>query len=145
MKKDKYEDYITQSHIDILTIQELINETTDVTKFFGYPVLSCLDEVSQKFKIIYNMFNESTELMLNCHARNEYEEAALHDLRHVMEILYYQIKQDFPGNDIFEHGALCDGMKTLISIFIHLPNIMHGREKNEIFDYALTRHLLKSA
>lgn len=142
MKKNNYEDYMTQNHINILTVQELISERTDVTKFFGYPVLSYLDEVTQKFKDVYTIFDESPDLLVNCHARNEHEEAALHDLRHAMETLFYQVKEDYPGNDIFEYGALCDGMKTIISIFIHLPNIMHGREKKEIFDYAVKNNLL---
>ena len=145
MKKNSYEDYMTQNHINVLTIEELISETPDVTKFFGYAVLSCLDEVTQKFKNVYIHFDKSADLLLDCHARNEYEEAALHDLRYAMETLFYYIKDDFPGKDMFEHGVICDGIKTLISIFIRLPNIMHSRTKDEIFNYAVTRNLLKSA
>lgn len=143
MKNSKYEDYMTQNHIAVPTIQELISERPEVTKFFGYEVLGCIDDVSQKLKTVYTLFDESAEELLDCHARNEYEEAALHDLRHAMETLYYKIKEDFPGNDFMQHGALCDGAKNIISIFIHIPNIMHGREKNEIFNYAVKNNLLK--
>ena len=140
--KNKYQDYMAQSHINVLTIDELISESPDITKFFGYRVLGCLDEVYRQFNHVYEIFDKSEELLLNCHARNEYEEAALHDLRHAMEILFYQVKEDFPGNDMFEHGALCDSAKTLVSIFIHLPNIMHCREKDDMFNYLVRHNLL---
>ena len=136
---------MTQNHINVLTIDELVSETPDVTKFFGYQVLICLDEVERQFKNVYTIFDKSAELLLKGCARNEYEEAALHDLRYAIETLFYQIKKDFPGNDIFEYGALCDGIKAIISIFIVLPDIMHDRAKEEIFEYAVTNHLLKSA
>lgn len=142
MKKNNYEDYMTQNHINVLEISELITEKAEVTKFFGYEVLGCIDEVSQKFKIVYVRFDKSAKLLLNCHARNEYEEAALHDLRHAMETLFYKIKEDFPGNDFMQYGALCDGAKYLVSIFIRLPNIMHDREKKEIFNYVVKNNLL---
>ena len=140
--KNKYQDYMAQNHINVLTIDELISESPNITKFFGYKVLGCLDEVNRQFCHVYEIFNKSEELLLNCHARNEYEEAALHDLRHAMETLFYQIREDLPGSGMFEYGAICDSVKTLISIFIHLPNIMHGRAKDEIFDYAVTNNLL---
>ena len=142
MNKNKYEDYMTQNHIQVLTLDELMSETPDVTKFFGYPVLGYLDDIGKKFKIVYEHFDKSENLLLDCHARNAYEEASLHDLRHAMEILFYQVKEDFPGKDMFEHGALCDSAKTLVSIFIHLPNIMHCREKDDMFNYLVRHNLL---
>ena len=144
MKNNKYEDYMTQNHINILTIEELITEKPEVTKFFGYAVLANIDDVSQKFKNVYTLFDKSPEKLKDCHAKNEYEEAALHDLRYAMETLFYHIRDVFPGNSFLEHGALCDGIKYIISIYIHLPNIMHKKEKDDIFNYAVTNHLLSN-
>ncbi len=143
MNKNVYEDYMTQNHINVLSIEELCSETKDVSKFFGYSSLSLMDEVSQSFKKVYTLFDKSRENLLDCHARNAYEEAALHDLRYAMEKLFYQIREDYPGNDMFEHGALCDAAKLLISIFIVLPNIMYEKAKENIFNCIIKYNLLK--
>ena len=148
MKKNVYEDYMTQNHINVLTIKELTNEDVERQKkikdFYGFKVLNNIIKVSEKFKVVYTHFDENAELLKDCHARNEYEEAALHDLRHEMELLYYLVKSDYPGKNFLERGALSYGLKCVISIFIILPNIMHAKEKKEIFSYALENNLLSN-
>lgn len=141
MNNKKYEDYMTQNHIQIFTIEEIIEET--LPQISGYPILERMSIVKKSFNKVFVLFDKSPELLLNCHSRNADEEAALHSLRYEMKKLYYQVKEDFPGKDLFERTYLNNSMKYIISIFIRLPNIMHEKTEDEIFDYAVEKGLLK--
>ena len=140
MNNNKYEDYMTQNHIKIFTIEEIIADS--VPQVFDYPILEKVDNVKKSFNKVFVFFDKSPELLQNCHARNAFEEAALHNLRFEMERLYYQVKEDFPGKDLFERTYLSNSMKYIISIFIIIPNIMYDKTEDEIFNYAVDKDLL---
>lgn len=137
---NKYKEYMTKSHIKILSIEDIISE--NVPQLSSYPILKKIFNVKKSFNIIFVFFDRSPELLLNCHSRNAFEEAALHDLRYDMERLYYEVKESFPGKDLFENTYFSISMKYIVSIFVYIPNIMCEAAKDEIFDYAVSKGLL---
>ena len=137
---EKYLKKIQDLNIQIFTAEELLDSYW-LAEFFEYDCLKKIEKVIEKLEKVDELFVFGSGRKYI--AENEYEEAALADLRHEMEILFYQIKDDFPGGEVFEQGALRDSMHVLISIFILVPTIMSDRSKDEILDYAINNNLLK--
>lgn len=139
--EDKYAKKVLELNIPLFTVEELTQENDWLSEFFGFACLKKIEKVIDKVKTVNQIFEGGQRAF---EARNEFEEAALADLRHEMEILFYQIKEDFPGNEFMQSGALSDSMKVLISIFVNVPTIMTDRAKDEILDYAVKNNLLRN-
>ena len=137
---NKYMNYMIDNHIKFMSIEEIIKNKEARQ---NYDLSEMITDVCKNFENVYTLFDESSELLLNCHSRNEYEEAALASLRYSMENLFYQIKKLYPGNTLTEWMIISYGTTVIISIFLHLPNIMADVFKDEIFNYAIQKDLLK--
>lgn len=137
---NKYMNYMITNHINLLSIEEIIE---DKEACYNFNLSKMIADVCKNFENVYTLFDKSSELLLNCHSRNEYEEAALANLRYSMEELFYQIKKIYPGNKLMEFIIISHGATVIISIFLHLPNIMADVFKDEIFNYIVQKDLLK--
>jgi len=135
---DKYLKKAQDLNIQIFMIEELLDSYW-LAEFFEYDCLQKIEKVIEKLKKVDELFGSKKTFI----AENEFEEAALADLRHEMEILFYQIKDDCPGGDVIERGILCDSIRVLISIFVLVPTIMTDRSKDDILNYAVENNLLE--
>lgn len=129
---------IQELNIQIFTAEEMLDSNW-LAEFFEYDCLQKIKAVIEKFDKVDNLFGCRRKYV----AENEFEEAALADLRHEMEILFYQIKKDCQGGEILERGALCDSMRIIISIFVLVPTIVSDRFKDDVLQYAKSNSLIE--
>ena len=139
--EDKYLKKVHEFNIPLFTASEMIQEEDWLSEFFGYDSLKMIEKVLKTFRYVYQLFENGNRKFV---AESAYEEAALADLRHEMEVLFYQVKDDFPGKEVLERGALSDSMHILISIFICIPTIMSDHAKEDILNYTIEKNLLSN-
>ena len=141
--KDKYSDYMTQNHIHVLKNSEICHhEMIDGEKFASSPLLEPLNNLVEKFGIVYQSFSCSDELLAGAESRNEYEEAALADLRFAVENLFYKIKEVGVDGNIVEQSIIFVCFKYMVSVFIRLPSLLTDNFKDRIFEYAVKNNIL---
>lgn len=136
-------DYMTQNHIHVLKNSEICQyEMIDKEKFASSPLFERLNNLVEKFTIVYQRFSESDELLARGQSRNEYDEANFADLRFAVETLFYKIKEVGIHGDIVEQSIIFVCFKYMVSVFIRLPHLLMDNFKDRIFEYAVKNNIL---
>ena len=134
--KNKYFYKAQELNIPLFTGEELVQEKTLLSEFFDDVCLKKIEKVLEKFKNVYEIFDKGNRKFV---AENEFEEAALADLRYEMESLFYVIRDNYPGENTRERQAFENALRVIISIFVCVPTIIVDRAKDEILDYTLRK------
>ena len=132
---DKYENFIREKNIDILSNQQ-INDS--LTKY----VAEDLKNLIASFEKVYCHFKYSDIQMKNELAHSEYGEAYMLDLRLNVQTMYYTARGRINLCNSAERKMISVAMQYIVSIFVNIPNLCMDITKDEIIDFIDKHNLL---